>query len=151
MDCLSRLDCLPQGISLCIHKHSPNQNTSDSKDLHNDIQLIYIFIMDDLEFLIGRSRFSSSCSVLFDLKRPKAATELWDASRSLERSRFRAVCMCELKQILAMPCSFLQPWVPSACCPLLRVTQIIHTIERRGTLRTQEPPAFFPPRQGLTM
>ena len=89
MDCLSRLDCLPQGISLCIHEHSPNQNTSDSKDFHNDFHLVYIFIMDDLEFLIGRSRFSSSCSVLFDLKRHSklsAATELWDASRSLESS-----------------------------------------------------------------
>lgn len=89
MDYLSRLECHPQGISLCIHKHSPKQNTSDSKDFHNDIQLVYIFIMDDLEFLIGRSRFSSLCSVLFDLKRHiklNAATELWDAIRSLKSS-----------------------------------------------------------------
>lgn len=79
MGCLFRLECHPQGISLCIHKHSPHQNTSDSKDFHNDIQLVYNFITDDLGLLIGRSRFSSPCSVFFGLKRHStlnAATEL---------------------------------------------------------------------------
>lgn len=70
-------------------------NTPQTKTLLTPRTFIIIFnlytffIMDDLEFLIGRSRFSSSCSVLFDLKRHSklsAATELWDASRSLESS-----------------------------------------------------------------
>lgn len=82
--CWASVDCLSRHeFHLCDHyvhiKHAPNQNTFGSKDFPNDIQLVFIFVMDDPEFLTERGRFSDLCFVLFDLERHdklKAATEL---------------------------------------------------------------------------
>lgn len=88
VECLSRHEFHPQDIPLCIHKHIPKPNTFGSMNFHNEIQFVFIFIMDDPEFLIGRGRFSSPCFVLFDLEmhsKLKAATELWGANRIPEK------------------------------------------------------------------